>query len=303
MFRCVYRSTCPPVPSGTTTRLAIVRPGSGFKFEKAPLLTGVGETWTKPSAVGEATVTFNTTADTPEVGTLPRPATCNVTTCWPVNNALIGDRAATHRQSRSWVGIEFGHVTVEREVVIVIGLRFGLWPRNRGSSSCPPDCQPETRAEALAEAVWVASAERAACSRCCCTCRECASASPARACQRHAGGGGTKYLKTSTRTSVVNVEKTAPLPPLLHRAGQRRRWGSSCPAKSRFSVELEPIVARPVGNTCRKPLPCERCRAVTSSTTAIVFAGTSEPVIWKSRVRVRHRAGAPVRVSAMRHSV
>src|SRR5665648_863191 len=36
-------------------------------------------TVTYPALVGAVTVTFNTTADTPEAGTPPRPATCNAT--------------------------------------------------------------------------------------------------------------------------------------------------------------------------------------------------------------------------------
>ncbi len=97
----------------------------------------------------------------------------------------------------------------------------------------------------------------------------------------------------------MNVVYTVTLPPSP--SGANAALGIVCPAKSRFNVELEPTAARPVGNTCRKPLPCDRV-AVTFSTTAVAVAGTSEPVIWKSRV-VFASIGALERVSAMRVGV
>src|SRR5262249_6684542 len=73
----VNRVTVPPAPTGTMTRFGIVCPVTTLRFEEEPRAVGppVGTTWTNPGPRGNVAVTFIATADTPAVGTPPRPVT------------------------------------------------------------------------------------------------------------------------------------------------------------------------------------------------------------------------------------
>src|ERR1035441_4394391 len=57
------------------TRLGIGWQATWLRFEAVGTLTPSGYTVTKPLAVGWVTVTFNTTAPTPDAGTPPAPST------------------------------------------------------------------------------------------------------------------------------------------------------------------------------------------------------------------------------------
>src|SRR5437867_4506572 len=81
----LYTITFPSAPTGTTTRLAIVWSAVKLRFEvegngievRGSAL-GDGKTVRKLTLVGSVTVTFNTTAETPDAGTPPTPATSTV---------------------------------------------------------------------------------------------------------------------------------------------------------------------------------------------------------------------------------
>src|SRR5205807_430763 len=74
------KSTRPPWPTPTTTRFATVWAGPKLRFEAQGRATPCGQAVTYPKAVGLVTVTFRTTADTPEAGTPARPRTPTETT-------------------------------------------------------------------------------------------------------------------------------------------------------------------------------------------------------------------------------
>src|SRR5665647_1889448 len=72
-----YRSTLPPVPTFTVTAFGIVVPAlDQFRFDAVGRATPVGETVKTPPDVVSVTVTFSTTAETPDAGTPPTPVTC-----------------------------------------------------------------------------------------------------------------------------------------------------------------------------------------------------------------------------------
>jgi hypothetical protein len=71
--------TFPPVPTGITTRLAIVCPARKFRDDASGGVAPVGNTVSHPGEVGSVTVMFITTA-VASAGTPPRPATCTSTT-------------------------------------------------------------------------------------------------------------------------------------------------------------------------------------------------------------------------------
>src|SRR2546430_3921385 len=75
----LYRSTWPPAPTGTVTRLAPVQPGVKLRLDAVGRATPVGYTVRKLADVGAVTVTLRTTAATFVDGTPtcpPRPVIC-----------------------------------------------------------------------------------------------------------------------------------------------------------------------------------------------------------------------------------
>ncbi len=78
-----------PLPlTPTVTRLGLVWPATKFRFE-ALGIAPLGHTVTWLATLGLVTVTFITTADTPEPGTPPRPVTCSERRAPPANGAPI----------------------------------------------------------------------------------------------------------------------------------------------------------------------------------------------------------------------
>src|SRR5450631_3074315 len=75
----LYRATLPPAPTGAMTRLGTLWPATKFRFDVPGRVVWSPYTVMTPGLVGAVTVTFNTTADTPELGTPPIPATCRCT--------------------------------------------------------------------------------------------------------------------------------------------------------------------------------------------------------------------------------
>ncbi len=70
--------TAPVSLTPTVTRLARISPATKLRFDAVGSASSAGHTVTWLAVVGFTTVTFSTTADTPDAGTLPRPVTCNV---------------------------------------------------------------------------------------------------------------------------------------------------------------------------------------------------------------------------------
>src|SRR5438445_24577 len=74
----------PPPPTLTNVRIGDVCPATKIKFDAVGRGAPLGETVTKPDAEGSVTVTFNTTAPTPDAGTPPRPTTLtSIVAPWP----------------------------------------------------------------------------------------------------------------------------------------------------------------------------------------------------------------------------
>src|ERR1700681_3325293 len=71
----LYRLTFPPVPTGTVTRFGTVCLGMKLRVDAAGNGLPVGYTVRKLVEVALVTVTFNTTEDTPPLGTPPAPVT------------------------------------------------------------------------------------------------------------------------------------------------------------------------------------------------------------------------------------
>src|SRR5450631_4291932 len=71
----LYRSTLPLAPTGAMTRFGTVWPATKFRFDTPGRRLPSPYTVRYPGLVGAVTVTFSTTADTPETGTPPRPST------------------------------------------------------------------------------------------------------------------------------------------------------------------------------------------------------------------------------------
>src|ERR1035437_1846905 len=81
------KSTLPPLPTFTVTAFGIVAPPPDqFRFDAVGRATPVGKTVKNPPDVVSVTVTFSTTADTPDAGTPPTPVTCTATTTTANNN-------------------------------------------------------------------------------------------------------------------------------------------------------------------------------------------------------------------------
>ena len=76
----LYNATLPLAPTGTTTRFGTVCPATKFRFDAAGRVAPSAKAVTNPDPAGAATVTFSTTAATPEAGTPPWPSTgrCSV---------------------------------------------------------------------------------------------------------------------------------------------------------------------------------------------------------------------------------
>src|SRR5262245_33142064 len=82
----LYTTTFPSAPTGTITRLAIVCPGPKLRFDvegggcdvRGKPSDAVGKTVRKLASVGSVTVTFKTTAETPDAGTPPTPVTSTI---------------------------------------------------------------------------------------------------------------------------------------------------------------------------------------------------------------------------------
>ena len=64
-------------PTFAITRFGTVWPTTKFRFDAPGLDDPDGNTVMKPEPDGSTTVTFNTTAPTPDDGTPPRPVTTN----------------------------------------------------------------------------------------------------------------------------------------------------------------------------------------------------------------------------------
>ena len=75
MPNALNTDTLPPAPTFATTRLATVSPAPKFRFDANGRTTPAGNTVAQPAADGPVTVTFNTTASTPDNGTPPTPTT------------------------------------------------------------------------------------------------------------------------------------------------------------------------------------------------------------------------------------
>src|SRR6185437_3340005 len=71
------KSTFPSDPTFTTTRFGIVSPAEKFRFDTVGAVTPSGYTSAFPPTVGAVTVTFSTTAVTPDDGTPSTPATAS----------------------------------------------------------------------------------------------------------------------------------------------------------------------------------------------------------------------------------
>src|SRR5664280_329967 len=72
-------ATLPFAPTGAMTRFGTLWAFTKFRFDAVGRADPSPNTVTYPPPVGAVTVTFNTTAATPEAGTPPRPATCRCT--------------------------------------------------------------------------------------------------------------------------------------------------------------------------------------------------------------------------------
>ncbi len=84
------RSTSPPLPTLTITRLPIVWLGLKFTFDVIGRVTPCGNTVTYPPAcVPASTVTFNATAPTPDAGTPPAPSTVRETVAPPAIGPVV----------------------------------------------------------------------------------------------------------------------------------------------------------------------------------------------------------------------
>jgi hypothetical protein len=75
----LWKSTFPSDPTATSTRFGTVCPAEKFTFDAFGRLAPSGYTVKIPAAVGLVTVTFTTTAVTPDAGTPDAPATCKAT--------------------------------------------------------------------------------------------------------------------------------------------------------------------------------------------------------------------------------
>ncbi len=98
------RLTDPPFPTVATTKFGIVKPGVKFRFDAVGKPPPVGYAVMNPAADGPVTVTFSTTAPTPDAGTPPCPATSSTTvpdgatapTGAPVPTRVSNNRAGTN---------------------------------------------------------------------------------------------------------------------------------------------------------------------------------------------------------------
>ena len=71
----LYRATLPSAPTGAMTRFATVWPATKFRLDTPGSAVPSPYTVAYPALVGAVAVRFNTTAETPEAGTPPRPVT------------------------------------------------------------------------------------------------------------------------------------------------------------------------------------------------------------------------------------
>ena len=85
------------------TRLGTVWPGSKLRFDVTGTAVPSACTVRCPPRVGAVTVTLSTTADTPEAGTPPRPATGRWTV--PCGPTLATGAPIPDRVSRSLAGV------------------------------------------------------------------------------------------------------------------------------------------------------------------------------------------------------
>ncbi|HQZ34874.1 MAG TPA: hypothetical protein PK020_10640 [Ilumatobacteraceae bacterium] len=97
--------TFPSTPTFATTRFATVSPAPKFTFDAPGRTDPAGNTVAQPATDGPVTVTFNTTASTPDNGTPPTPTTDTSNVDAPDNPAPTGNdpRVSTNRDGSNGV--------------------------------------------------------------------------------------------------------------------------------------------------------------------------------------------------------
>src|SRR6478735_4955408 len=86
----------------TVTRLGLVCPATKFRLD-ALGIAPLGHTVTWLAMLGLVTVTFITTADTPDAGTPPRPVTCSERVTPPLNGVAVVPLPVRESMSRAGV--------------------------------------------------------------------------------------------------------------------------------------------------------------------------------------------------------